>query len=234
MTSHVKTDPQRKLSETCGAAAAATVAVPCVRRVDAAEVLYINTWGGRLGGGRQGEPSSTPSPRKPASRSAPFRRSRSPSSQRRPRPASTSSTSPRSAAATSCAPTMPGIIEPITDKMAADMSLWPGAVFQNGVASHAFADHDRLPQGQVPERRPEELGRVLGREEIPRPAQPAALCRAHPADRAAGRRRADRQGSIRSISTAPSSRSTASSRMFGCGGRRARSRSSCCATARLT
>jgi putative spermidine/putrescine transport system substrate-binding protein len=129
----------------------ALVAAPWVRRVDAAEVLYVNTWGGAW---------------EQAAKKHIFERFTKETG------AEIRTISPVSVAKLAAQTktgvyefdvttlgggdimraNKAGIIETIDDKTAADMGLWPGAVFQNGVASHAFATviayrKDKFPNG---------------------------------------------------------------------------------------
>lgn len=142
---------RRTLIKTAGAAALATVAMPWVRRVDAAEVLYINTWGGSWEAAAKqhqfaaftketGVEIRTVSPISVAKLAA------------QARTGVYEFDVTTLGAGDILRANATKIIEPIDDKAAADMKLWPGAVFQNGVASHAFATmiayrKDKFPNG---------------------------------------------------------------------------------------
>ena len=149
MTSRKTT--RRQIVKTFGAAAAATIAAPWVRRVDAAEVLYVNTWGGAW------ESAAKKNIFEPFTKETGVEiRTISPVSVAKL--AAQTKTGVYEFDVTTLGggdivrANNAGIIEPITDKMAADMGLWKGAVFQNGVASHAFATmiayrKDKFPNG---------------------------------------------------------------------------------------
>ena len=80
---------RRRVIKTIGATA--VLSAPWVRRVDAADVLYINTWGGSWEDAAK-QHLFTALPRRPAPRYEPSRRSRSPNWLRRHEPAFMSST----------------------------------------------------------------------------------------------------------------------------------------------
>ena len=92
----------------------------------------------------------------------------------------------------------------------------------------------RLPQGQVPAGRPEDLGRLLGRQEVPRQPLDAQQRGAHACSSPSSRTACPSTRCSRSTSTAPSASSTRSSRTSRSGGRRATSHSSSSATAKST
>lgn len=129
----------------------AIMTAPWVRRVEAAEVLYVNTWGGSWERAAQqhiikpfmketGVEVRTISPVSVAKLAAQVKTGTYEFD------VTTLGGGDIVRANTS------EIIEPITDKQAAEMGLWQGAVFQNGVASHAFATviayrTDKFPNG---------------------------------------------------------------------------------------
>lgn len=142
---------RRKLIKTIGATAAVTLAAPWIRRVDAAEVLYINTWGGTWEEAAKknlfsaftketGVEIRTVSPISVAKLAA----------QARTKVYEFDVTTLGGGDILRANTT--GIIDPITDKAASDMKLWRDAVFQNGVASHCFSTliayrKDKYPNG---------------------------------------------------------------------------------------
>ena len=139
--------------------------------------------------------------------------------------------------ASGCARAREGLAEPIDWTIVKKDTLPADAIVADGygIASEHPRHQPVLPHRQISERRPEILGRLLGREEVSRqPRACASATRRAPDLRAPRRRRADATSSIRSISTARSRSSTRSSRTSRCGGAKATSRSSCCATARST
>jgi putative spermidine/putrescine transport system substrate-binding protein len=127
------------------------VAMPWVRRVDAAEVLYVNTWGGTWEESAKkhifgrftkqtGAEIRTISPVSVAKLAAQVK------------------TGAYEFDVTTLGggdivrANKAGIIDTISDTNAKGMDLWKGAVFQNGVASHAFATviayrKDKFPNG---------------------------------------------------------------------------------------
>jgi putative spermidine/putrescine transport system substrate-binding protein len=151
MTSPVRHASRRKVLTSIGLGVAASVAAPWVRRADAADVLYINTWGGSWEEAAKqnlfaaftkatGVEIRTVSPISVAKLAAQAR------------------TGVYEFDVTTLGggdilrANRTGIIEPISDAAATDMKLWNGAVFQNGVASHAFATliayrKDKFPNG---------------------------------------------------------------------------------------
>jgi putative spermidine/putrescine transport system substrate-binding protein len=142
---------RRTILKAGGLATVATVATPWVRKVSAAEVLYINTWGGTW------EESAKRNLFQPFTKETGIEiRTVSPVS------VAKLAAQARSGTYEFDITTLGGgdilranranLVDPITDKMASDMKLWKGAVFQNGVASHAFATviayrKDRYPEG---------------------------------------------------------------------------------------
>ncbi|MBX3550931.1 MAG: ABC transporter substrate-binding protein [Pseudolabrys sp.] len=129
----------------------ALIAAPWVRRVDAAEVLYVNTWGGAW------EAAAKKNIFEPFTKETGVEiRTVSPVSVAKL--AAQARTGVYEFDVTTLGggdivrANKAGIIEPINDKAAADMGLWKDAVFQNGVASHAFATviayrTDKFPNG---------------------------------------------------------------------------------------
>jgi len=132
-------------------AGTAIVVAPWVRRVDAAEVLYVNTWGGAW------EESAKKHIFAPFTKETGVEiRTISPVS------VAKLAAQAKTGAYEFDVTTLGGgdivrankaaIIDPITDKEASEMGLWKDAVFQNGVASHAFATviayrKDKFPNG---------------------------------------------------------------------------------------
>jgi putative spermidine/putrescine transport system substrate-binding protein len=150
MTSRIH-DISRRTIVKASLGATALMAAPWVRRVDAAEVLYVNTWGGAW------ETSARKNIFEPFTKETGVEiRTISPVS------VAKLAAQVRSGAYEFDVTTLgggdiirankAGIIEPITPKMAENMGLWKDAVFQNGVASHAFATviayrKDKFPNG---------------------------------------------------------------------------------------
>lgn len=150
MTARIK-DVSRRTVIRAVTAAPALIAMPWVRRVDAAEVLYVNTWGGAWEASAKkhiferftketGAEIRTISPVSVAKLAAQV----------------------KTGAYEFDVTTLGGgdivrankaaIIDTISDANAKDMGLWKDAVFQNGVASHAFATviayrKDKFPNG---------------------------------------------------------------------------------------
>jgi putative spermidine/putrescine transport system substrate-binding protein len=138
MTTRLHLPTRRTVIRTAGVAALAGVAAPWVRRVDAADVLYINTWGGSWEEAAKkhlfaaftketGVEIRTVSPISVAKLAA----------QARTGVYEFDVTTLGAGDIVRANTTR--IIEPIDDKAATDMKLWKDAVFQNGVSSHAFA-----------------------------------------------------------------------------------------------
>lgn len=148
---HSRSSTRRQVVQTIGAAALAGVAAPFIRRAEAADVLYVNTWGGAW------EAAAKKNIFEPFTKETGVEiRTISPVSVAKL--AAQTKTGVYEFDVTTLGggdivrANNAGIIEPITDKMAADMKLWNGAVFQNGVASHAFATMiayrtDKFPNG---------------------------------------------------------------------------------------
>lgn len=149
MTGTIKGLSRRTVIKTVGATA--LVAMPWVRRVDAAEVLYVNTWGGAWEASAKkhifgrftketGAEIRTISPVSVAKLAAQVK------------------TGAYEFDVTTLGggdivrANNAGIIDPITEAQAKEMALWKDAVFQNGVPSHAFATviayrKDKFPNG---------------------------------------------------------------------------------------
>lgn len=150
MTARVHTASRRTLIK-AALGGTALVAAPWVRRVDAAEVLYVNTWGGAW------EKSAKKNIFDPFTKETGVEiRTVSPVSVAKL--AAQVKTGAYEFDVTTLGggdivrANKAGIIEPISDKSAAAMGLWKDAVFQNGVASHAFATviayrKDKFPNG---------------------------------------------------------------------------------------
>jgi putative spermidine/putrescine transport system substrate-binding protein len=134
-----------------GLGGAALLAAPWVRRANAADVLYVNTWGGAW------EAAAKKHIFEPFTKETGVEiRTISPVSVAKL--AAQTKTGAYEFDVTTLGggdivrANHAGIIETIDDKAAAEMDLWPGAVFQNGVASHAFATvigyrTDKYPNG---------------------------------------------------------------------------------------
>jgi len=149
MTLTIKGLSRRTVIKTAGATA--LVAMPWVRRVDAAEVLYVNTWGGAWEASAKkhifgrftketGAEIRTISPVSVAKLAAQVK------------------TGAYEFDVTTLGggdivrANNAGIIDTITEAQAKEMALWKDAVFQNGVPSHAFATviayrKDKFPNG---------------------------------------------------------------------------------------
>ena len=150
MTARIKDVSRRTVVKTA-IAGTALIAAPWVRRVDAAEVLYVNTWGGAWEASAKkhifsaftketGVEIRTISPVSVAKLAAQVK------------------TGAYEFDVTTLGggdivrANKAGIIDTISDANAKDMGLWKDAVFQNGVASHAFATviayrKDKFPNG---------------------------------------------------------------------------------------
>ena len=100
------------------------------------------------------------------------------------------------------------------------------------VLAQLLLDGDRLSAGCISQRRAEVLGGFLGRQGVPRPAQPAQSPGRQSRGGADGRRRGAGQALSASMSIAPSRSSTRSTSTSMSGGPRDSSRRSCSSTRR--
>ena len=190
MTARIKDVSRRTVVKTA-IAGTALIAAPWVRRVDAAEVLYVNTWGGAWEASTKkhifsaftkdtGVEIRTISPVSVAKLAAQV------------------NTGAYEFDVTTLGggdivrANKAGIIDTISDANAKDMGCGGRRVPERRCLA-CLRHRDRLSQRQIPQWRADQLGGVLGHQEVSRTAQPAEIRRAHPAHRAAGRRRADRQ-----------------------------------------
>jgi putative spermidine/putrescine transport system substrate-binding protein len=140
---------RRRVIATMGAAA--VLSAPWVRRVSAADVLYINTWGGSW-------QEAAKAHLFPAFTKATGVEIRTVSPVSVAKLAAQARTGVYEFDVTTLGAgdivraNATKIIDPLTDKMKADMKLWKDAEFQNGVSSHCFSTmivyrKDKFPNG---------------------------------------------------------------------------------------